>query len=315
MLSILVATLFLPQQVFTIPAFKDWDGKAWSGISIGTTEKDLKKQVKTSKTVGADPASIRINTDKKGWVLAAILTDVKQRGSVSGLTLELEREEPISSLEAIEQELGKADYNAYSPLRYSDWGLVVWKRRGIAAVIAGGNRPRVQKMLLSDPTGLEKNVDVWDRSPNRVRDVPRVPVYGFDIGVSCDPSDSGLEATCRDALRRDSRRLLDRYDGLGWEPVRRDGQHGSVTFRIKKKAAEYAIDGSVSVSHRDDLGYVSGSQSSSATAKRDIEISNRIESMFDDMMRRLGPELDQKYRRPMWEAEWRLFTALCRPKA
>lgn len=313
MLSTLAVTFLLPQQVISVPTFSSWDGKAWAGVSLGTTEKDLKKQVKTSKTVGADPASVRINVDKKGWIIATILTDVKQRGAVCGFTVELERDEPISSLEILEQEIGKSDYTIFPPLRFSDWGLAVWKDKGIAAVVGGANRPRVQKVILSDPAVLERNLDLWDRSPGRVRDVPLVPVSSFDISVSCDPADSTLESTCREALRRDARRLMDRYDGIGWEPTRRDGERISVTFRIKKKA-EYALDGSVSLSHRDDIAYVSGSQSSSASVKRDIEIVNRMESMFDDMMRRLGTEIDQKYRRPMWEVEWRQFTALCRPK-
>src|SRR5579862_9670790 len=70
MLACLLAVTALRQSPVTMPTLASWDGKVWAGVALGTSENDLGKQVPKSKTVGPDPASVRIGVDRKGWILA-----------------------------------------------------------------------------------------------------------------------------------------------------------------------------------------------------------------------------------------------------
>lgn len=312
MLSCLIAAAF-QQSAIAVPTFSSWDGKSWASIAVGTTEKDLKKQVKTAKTVEADPASIRILADKKGWVVTGVLTDVNNKGTVAGFTVGIEKDEAIESLEALREELGQPDFSAFPRLRYSDWSVAIWKEKGIAAVVRGGSRPIVQKVLLAPYTVLLANLDLWDRNQNDIRDFPRIPVTGFSVSATVEPRDSTMESVIRDDLRRNAGRLMRSYDGPGWFPSRRDGRSIDVTMRIRRKES-YSIDGSVSVSYKDDLGDLSVSESGSAMAKREIEVSNQVGIMFDDLMKKVARSIDDKYRRLAWQAEWRPFLALAKPR-
>jgi hypothetical protein len=313
MIAFAIAVALSQNEALTLPPFTAFDGKSWGGMAIGTTEKDLKKQVKTGKTVGPDPASVRINVSQKDWVVAGILTDVKQRGALSGFTVELEKGQPLESLEALEKEIGPSDFSAFPKIRYSDWSLVVWKEKGIAAVISGGNRPIVQKVLLTTPATLAQNLDLWEREQTMVRNYPRLPVSGFDFSVTSEPRDSGLESACLSAMRRAARRLMETYDASGWMPSRNGGSQIQVALRIKKKT-EFALDGSLSFSSHDELGDISVSESTSDTAKRDIEVPERARNLFETMMDRVPKDINDKLRRPVWQLEGRQFTALARPK-
>jgi hypothetical protein len=309
-----LAFLALSQTPISVPAFRSWDGRAWGGISVGTTEKDLGKQVQKTKTVGPDPASVRIVADKKGWVVAAILTEANNKGSVAGFTVELERDEPIESLEALQTELGPSDYTAFPRMRYSDWSLVVWKDKGIAAAVQNGSRPLVQKVLLAPPAVLGQNLDAWERDSNSIQDIPRLPVSGFDISVSSDPRDREIEDDLGDGLRRMARRQMDRYDGRGWVPARNAGVQVRANFQTRKKATT-TVSGSLAATFHDTLGELILNESATITIDRDRDLRYRTETMFDDLMARFAKDAEDKYRRLVWQSEWRQFTGLARPRA
>ncbi len=296
-----------------LPAFTTWDGKSFAGIAIGTTENDLGKQVPKGKTVGPDPASVRIATEKKNWILAAILTETNNKGKVAGFTIDLEKNEPIQSLESLETDLGKADFTAYPATRFGDWSLRVWSSKGIVAAVSNGGRPLVQKILLAPPDVLVKTLDLWDRKETSIQNLPHLDVSGFDISASADPKNKNMEDDIEGYARRRARKLMDSDGGPGWQPTRDRGTRIRVSYSLKKDSKTTTLSGSLDVSYNGPLGNISCSQSESQTVDHDYR--DRIESILDRMMDKLEQELSKKFERLAWQAEWRQFTGLCRPKA
>ena len=205
MFALLFAVVAAQQAPITLPSFASWDGKNWASLSIGLSEDELGKKSVKSKTVGPDPASVRVATDKKGTIFTALLTGAGGKGHVCGFTVELERDEPLESLETLQSELGTPDYTAFAPIRYSDWSLAVWASKGIAAIVINGSRPLVKEVMLGRPNVLVKDLDLWDRNANMIRDIPRLTISGFDVSIKMEPRRRDDEEEIERRIRRRSR--------------------------------------------------------------------------------------------------------------
>ncbi len=310
MISLVLTVLALAQTPVATPAFSTWDGKSWAGLTVGLSENDLGKLAPKSKTVGPDPASVRIATSRKNWILAAILMKTNNKGTVAGFTVELERNEPLESLELLESELGKADYSVFPAVRYGEWSLSVWATKGVVAAVQYSGRPVVQKVLLAPPDVLAKTLDLWSRSQTQIQDSPRLRVGGFDINATTDPKNRDLEDEIERYIRRRTRRLMENGGENSWESVRGDGARIQVSFRIKR-GKQTMLDGSVATSYLGPLGNFSINQSDMEKVDRDVR--DRVEPMFDRLMGKLERELSSKLGRLAWQLEWRQFTSLCRP--
>ena len=308
MLCYLFAALALAQTKVSIAPFSTWDGKSWAGIAVGVSEKDLRKQFSTSKTLTADPASIRLNSEDKRIVVTAILTDVNQRGSVAGIDLEGERNEPLWRADDIKQAIGEPGAILFPRLRFSDWSLWVWKEKGIVAVLSNAG---VHKILLAPPAVLHNNLDALGASATLVHEAPRIQVGGFEVSASSDPTDTATDLLFRQYLGATAQRSMDSYGGTGWAPNRQSGTRIRIAMRIKKRK-DISLDGTISVGASDELGDVSISESVTDTVKTDMEAGFRAALMVEDLMARMNRSIEDKYRQLVWRAEWRPFYALAR---
>lgn len=310
MLALIIATAAFRQSPAQLPAFATWDGKSFAGIAVGISENDLGKQFVKSKTVGPDPASVRIGVDKKGWILTAILTGTNNKGHVAGFVAEMERDQPIESFETLQGELGNPDYSAFAATRYSDWSLEVWASKGIGAVVQNGSRPRVMKVLLAPPDVLAKNLDLWERSPNGLKDPPRIPVTGFDVSISSDPRNRDLEDEIERRIRRLARRLMEGDGGSVWYPSD-SGSRIRISFSVKPDK-NTTLNGSASITYTGELGNQSFNESNFDTVDHNRDFRDRTESMFDDLMGKLNHDIEGKLKRLTWQTEWRQVTVLPR---
>ncbi len=312
MLGLILFAVAIRQAPIVLPEFSAWDGTNLASLKVGLSEPQLGKLARKSKTVGPDPASVRVAVDRKGCILTAILTGTNNKGHVSGFVVEMEKDQPIESFDALQTELGKPDFQAYPPIRYSDWSLAVWSQKGIAAVIQNGSRPLVQRVLLSPPAPLAKNLDLWDRTPTPLAVLPQVPVAGFDITVRTDPRKPDFEEEIERSIRRRARRFIESGGSTSWVPAFAGGPKISVSERITFDR-NLTIDGSVSITVTiPTLGTQSFTESTLETFNEDRDFRDRAEANFYNMMTKLDRAFAVKIGRLSWQAEWRQFTGLPR---
>jgi|GEM_PF-2526368 len=313
MVALILAVVAAQQTPLTLPSFASWDGKNWAGLSVGFSEDELGKKSIKSKTVGPDPASVRVATDKKGTIFTALLTGAGGKGHVCGFTVELERNEPLESLETLQTELGAPDYTAYAPIRYSDWSLAVWSSKGIAAVVLNGARPLVKQVMLGRPDVMAKDIDTWERNANLMRDVPRLNILGFDVNVKMDPRRRDDEDEIERVVRRRGRRLWESGGGQMWIPGQDHASRLKLNFALKR-GDNRSVNGTLEVMASTPFGPMSFNESSFQTGDRDRDMRDLSEAAFDDLMNKLDHDLQTKINRLMWQQEWRQVTNLTRVK-
>lgn len=296
-----------------LPTFSSWDGKSFGGISIGMSEDALGHRFMKSKTVGPEPASVRVGLDKKEWILTALLSGTNNKGHVVGFELEMEKDAPIESMELLQQELGAPDYAAYPAIRYSDWSLAVWANKGIAAVVNANSRPLVTKVLMVPADVLAKNLDLWVRDPNQLTPTPKVAVNGFDILIKTDPYNRDITDSIERHLRRKGRDVMMSTGSAGWYPTNETGTRVNMSFSIKLDRNP-SISGSASIALPTGNGSTTLSESSSDSFDRDQDPRERASRMFDDLLAKLTRQIDAKITRANWQTEWRQVTSLSRTR-
>lgn len=311
MLGIALAMVVAQAQPVVIAPWGSFDGKSWSGISIGTSEKDLKGQVKTGKTEIADPASVRVQSDRKDWIVSAVLSQTGGKGNVVGIAVEREKD-VVDSFENLQKELGAPDQTRYPSPRFGDWSVAYWKTKGIAAAVEGN---RVRKLLFSAPETLATRVGILPETEERDRADTRIEVGDIDVRSNLKMKDGTAETLADVQMQRIADRTFQRYDGDGWVPVRGGRSSIVINFSIEKKGdKEYRMQASGTLQVRSKLGEDTWVTNPQYSTERDaFSAGLRIETMMDRVFRDLGKKADESGKRLVWQAEWRPFYGLARP--
>lgn len=311
MFGIALALVVAQSQPVTVAPWTSFDGKAWSGISIGTTERDLKSQFKTGKTEISDPASVRVQSDRKEWIISAILTQTGGKGSVVGIAVERDKDN-LDSLESLQRELGAPDRVRYPEIRYGDWSVAHWQAKGIAAVVEGN---RVRKILLAPPDVMAKRVDTMPETEARERADVRIEVREIDVNTNIKMKDDTAESLIDLQAQRVADRTFQRYDGPGWVPERRGESRITINLSVDRKGdRDYQINASGTLNVRSKLGTDTWTTNAQTVTERDkLGVGLRIEPMIERVCRDLGKKAEESVKRLVWQAEWRPFYGLARP--
>lgn len=311
MLGIALALVVAQSQPATVAPWTSFDGQTWSGIAIGTTERDLKARFKTSKTEISDPASVRVQTDRKEWIVSAILTQTGGKGSVVGIAVEREKES-LDSLENLQRELGEPDRIRYPEIRFGDWSVAHWQSKGIAAVVEGN---RVRKVLLAPPSVMTPRIDTLPDTQAREREDVRIEVGDVDLTSHLEMKDSSAETLIDLQAQRVADRAFRAYEGPGWVAERRGDSRITIDLWVeRKKDKEYSMRASATLQVRSKLGNDSWSVSASSVTERDkLAVGLRVEPMVERILRDLGKQAESSVKRLVWQAEWRPFYNLARP--
>lgn len=310
MLGIALTLVLAQAQPAVVAPWGSFDGKSWSGIALGTSERDLKSQFKTGKTEISDPASVRVQSDRKEWIVSAVLTQTGGKGNVVGIAVERDKD-ALDSVDNLTKELGAPDATRYPSPRYGDWAVLHWKEKGIAAVVEG---PRVRKLLMGAPEALASRVSLLPEDQERERVDTRIEVGEIDVRSNLKMKDGTAETLAEVQAQRAADRAFQRYDGDGWVPVRGGRSSIVINFSIEKKDKDYRMQASGTLNVRSKLGedtWTTNAQT--ATEREALGVGLRIEPMMERVIRDLGKKADESVKRLVWQAEWRPFYALSRP--
>jgi hypothetical protein len=310
MLGIALTLVMAQAQPAVVAPWSAFDGKSWAGITFGISERDLKNQFKTGKTEISDPASVRVQTDRKEWIVSAVLTQQGGKGSVVGIAVERDKD-ALDSLDNLTKDLGAPDQTRYPSPRFGDWAVLHWKEKGIAAVVEG---PRVRKLLMAPPETLASRVSLMAQDEERERVDTRIEVGDIDVRSNVKMKDGTAETLAEVQMQRAADRAFQRYEGDGWLPVRGGRSSIVINFTIERKDKDYRMQVSGTLNVRSKLGedtWTTNAQT--ATEREALAVGLRIEPMVERVMRDLGKKADESIKRLVWQAEWRPFYALSRP--
>jgi hypothetical protein len=310
MLGFALAVVVAQASPVTIAPWGSFDGKTWAGIELGTPERDLKRQFQNAKTEIADPASLRLRSDRRDWIVTTVFTEQGGKGSVVGIAVERERD-ALASLETLKGELGEPDGVRYPDYRFEDWSIAYWKTKGIAAVV---DRGAVRKVLMASPEALARRVDTLPTEAGRLRPRPLVEVGEIDIRPRVKMNDGTAETLIGFQMQRTADKVLRDYRGKGWIGERRARNTIVIDFTIEKKNdKEFRLEASGKLEGRTDLGNGYWNASNNDTVRDNVSVGFRVEPMIERVCRDLGDRADETMRRLAWQAEWRPFYGLARP--
>ncbi len=326
------AILFLFAMAVAAPAplnpqpISQFDGRSWSGITLGvTTDDDLKKTFGVNKNP-IRPEAVYVKTVADAPMrLDALLDGRGGKAKVTALRLEYPGRAP--SVVELETSLQEKSVAFYAVDRYEDWSVRVFPSRGIAAFVMGEKEfMRTSLILLMQPTRLgdlvnslrrEQPTPVTAYNP-RFTDDDLLVTYG-DISVSLTSSSvdfqrkRDVEDDIEDELRRRSRARFMDYSSRGAATM-----NASVSVRWDERRQTYTIDATVSLAGRNALGNVSASGNQSEkwtriankpriTSSRDIlnvvdDARTELERNFDDAVLRQRPPTKEQIRAAQWAA-------------
>ncbi len=307
---IAVALIAIAEPLVVAP-FASFDGKVWSGLTIGSTEREVKRQFPTAKTEIADPASVRVRTDRKDWIVSAVVTETGGKGSVVGIAVERERQ-ALTSLADLRQELGEPDGEGFPDLRFSDWSVSYWKSKGIAAIVDRGTV--VRSVLMADPAALSRKVSLLADRPGRLSEPALVEVGEIDVRPDLKLKDSTAEVFIGLEAQRAADRIVRDYRGRGWVGARGGRNTIEITLRIEKKGdKDYRLEANARLDGRTPYGNGSWYATVTDNARDSVSVGLRVQPLLDRVARDLGDRAHEAMGRLAWQAEWRPFYNLARP--
>ncbi|MGV3614541.1 MAG: hypothetical protein ACO1SV_04315 [Fimbriimonas sp.] len=309
MLGIAVAMVVAQAQPLVVEPWATFDGKTWAGVALGTSESDLKRQFKTGKTEIADPASVRIQSDRREWVISAILSATGGKGEVVGVAFEREKEN-LTSLDSLKKELGEPDGERFPEVRYGDWSVAYWNAKGIVATV---DRGMVRKLLIASPEAIASRVEGWPTSQARNREEALVEVGDIDVRPQIKMKDGTAETLIGFQIQRVADRAFKDYDRKGWMPVRGGRNEIVINFKVDRKGdKEYRIEANGTLNAKTPLGEGYWTATQSSTERDAASVGYRVETIIERILRDLGDRAHEGTRRMVWQAEWRPFYGLAR---
>lgn len=307
-----VAALTLAQQPLSAGTpFSQFDGSSWAGLSIGTLEPDLKKRFKTSKSTAADPATVRVASDRSDVAVFAVFRQTGGKSDMVGIAVEGERNSALTTLDRMKDDLGAPDGELFPGLRTTDWSLVWWKSKGIGAVVAGDRERRVLKVLMAPSATLAARLETWETRPTEVQQELRLQIGSIDFTVSTDPKDRDAEAAVSSYVRRSAGEWLANYRGEGWE-LGRSSNRISLRVDLRNKK-QRTVEASASIFADTSYGTITASGSASEVVQSDVEAGLYVGETIQRALRKLGANAREQLRKPLWQAEWRPFYAFLGP--
>lgn len=307
----------------TIAPFSSFDGKSWSGLTIGTsTDSSIKKQFAIAK--GAiRPEALRLMVAAPvEYRVDALLDD---RGSKARLAaIRIEALGAGSTVKNLVQELGETPKQSFPIERFEDWSVFSFEKRGITVFAIGPNEMEVAKVIVmthpihvpqfltsltADKTQISEYDPKFSREDLTVRfDRPSVNIRTSNASVDRRSSvESDAQA---DLMRRTYGEFL-RYDYSGSGTM-----SCNVDVRWDSRRRELNIEATVSASGRNALGDVRATGSDSRTWRdydnrpnlRNPDVILNIidnarrecEQNFDDAVRKQRPPSKEEIRNSVW---------------
>ena len=318
-----------------------FDGRSWSGLILDSTTKDaLKKNFKTQGAKGNDKflrSEAIIMTppalDEDGDIKAIQAMMSGNGGDAKLLGIRLVYGDYAPMVADLARDLNRPMQRFYPNKRYSNWYIVAFPQRGIAAITTddnGNQEERVLVALLTSPVRLQRALTAFSTSPtpiSNIQDDMRVlhdymEVGGVEINLSINGFDR-FDSWRMDSMRRDLRdQLRDRLSRSnirvtngGRGQLRVDvtvnynsDSDGSITCNGNADGVVYRAAGPQNVTAQ-GAGYESlPKRRSDAEDALRWKIGNAANSMLSNLgsnvrgqIKRLQPPSPEDYRRGVWD--------------
>ncbi len=304
-----------------VPQF---DGKEWSGITLGvTTDGDIKKDFGSDKSP-IRPEALQVRTVEGTQVIVtALLNGRGTKALVTAIRLDYPGlSGPLMAV--VTNSMGITPFERFAETRYEDWSVFAFEERGVVCfALNNGANTRVQMIVLMQPDRVPDLLRTLDKEPSEVEEYdPRIEDRDLRVdygtvsvnltGSSVDfRSKREYENDIRDDLERRGRsRYLDFYSQSN------NVMSSTVTVRWDSRRETLTYSANLSVSGRNVLGNVSASGSASRTitrvrerpginSSRDIrrvveEARDDLERNFDTAVRRQRPPTKEEIRFAEW---------------
>lgn len=289
-----------------------FDGKAWSGLTLGSlTDGDIKKLYQTDKGA-VRPEALKLLTVKDSGVRVDALLDGRGDKAVMR-AIRLEYDTPLD-IETVVRDLGEDPVALYLPERNEDWRILAFVDRGILAVDLNG---RFDTFFLCAPGQVGTALrDFSDRQSSVT--APVDPGRSWDRIVRFSDSDAtvSLGSSRPDWMNTDWRRRLERRLENAAEAVREaslrytSSANGRLTIRATSdrfnSSGEANFTVTVSVSAATPYGKLDKSASRSRKLGESYErkiidlLEDAVEELSRDLqyaIQRLGPPPKEQSRR------------------
>jgi len=291
----LLALLSVPADRLSPQPLATFDGKSWSGLTLGAiTDGDIKKRFQTDK--GAiRPEALKLLTVKDSGVRVDALLD--GRGEKATMrAIRLAYDAPLD-LEKVGQDLKEVPVPMYLRERHEDWRVLAYIDRGVLAVEIDGRcdtfflcRPDMVGTALRDFTDRASQVTA-PRDPGEAWD--RIIRFGFTS------SSVSLGSNKPDWMDGDWRRRLGRRMENEAESVRetslRYSSSGDGRMSIGVTSDKFDKDGeanfTVSASLSAESPYGRIDKSSSRSRKLGDSYERKLIQLFDDVVYDLARDL------------------------
>lgn len=290
------------QSLFEPQGLETFDGKTWSGLTIGqSTDGEIKKSWRTEK--GAiRPEALVISQPDGSPRIEALLAGRGSRAKLSGIRVTFPGGGPAP--EFINRTFGTAPLVRYQSGRVEDWWVLAYPDRGVIFFVEGPEeRARVRHAILADPERVQQALSLWSPEPTEVEpyidpyeDQPRLALFGY---TSVNFSLSGVRVEDQARERQDLEGAL-RGLRAGGTIRYRSGANGTMDLRISGNARS-GRDGTLSVTanFRGATHYgevrVEVSDSQTIPRRRDGgEPTLRYFSLVYDLLRELEDQVQRR---------------------
>ncbi len=312
LVGLLVPGFVLAQNAVVPKSLASFDGKTWSGLTIGVdTDASLKKSWKTGKGA-VRPEALRLETSDPDVRLDAILGGRGARAVLESIYLEYLR--APREIAAIAKELNEEPVRYWQRERNEDWYVVAFPGRGVIAYVFNGDPGRTEYasvILLTPSSRVAASLRGYADEPTRI-----VPVFDpganwnratlfSDTRCRISPSSTNrpgslsdvnirrLERSTEDDMRRAYARGAMAFDRNG-----RGRYEISVTSGKFNDKFEASFSGSAKYTADTPYGPIEVTEYESRTIKsdhyRDLDrllatLMDDLERKVEDAVRRLGP--------------------------
>lgn len=284
-----------PQPVAT------FDGKAWSGLTLGEmSDGELKKKFETDKGA-VRPEGLRILATRGSGVRIDALLD--GRGSKAVMrALRVQVETPMR-MDQLADTLKESPLVLYAQDRWEDWRMLAFAERGILALEIEG---RVDTYILMSPDRISAATRNFGEVESRVTNPPD-PGRDWDRIIRFDNTYASvsLGSNRPEPLDSDWRRRLERRLENEAESLRASGlrysSSGDGELRIEVTTERFNKDGEANFTVRAALTastpYGSLSESVSKSKKFSSNYDRRVLELLDDATRDLAQDVRDAVRK------------------
>jgi hypothetical protein len=236
--SILTASpLLADPPPFAADKIELFDGKAWSGLTLGVTTQDGVKQLFKNGR-GDFSTSVEVKQEKENSVpyrVSALYVNKEKSATLDGICIRYKSDTDGIPLEKMESVLGGPGQTRYAEHRYEDWKIVSYPQRGIILFVL---KDKVNMLLLGYPDRvanstpmLNENAPELENYEDQFRDTEHVLLFS-STDATFDLKNIRLDNKSRQErdIERDLQRTSSRY--LRYE----SGASGGGTYKISVTA-------------------------------------------------------------------------------